>query len=290
MNITRSRKSDLSGLVERHCGSGFTQTAIPQLVLSRTGVTTEQTARISFPLLCLIASGRKRVLYRGEAYDFDADSYLVVGTNMPMVGQIVEAPCPAVSLSLDLNDLVALALDMPSTKRKPHGLSLVSVNRLDDDLRDAIVRLLRLLDRPEWIPVMSPLVRREILFLLMQQPGSMLAALASPENRLSQISRAINTIRQRYAQTLHIEELAAIAGMSAPSLHRHFKAITSLSPLQFQKQLRLQEAHRMLSTRQADAASVAFDVGYQSPSQFSREYRRLFGTAPSQSRQGRQRR
>ena len=152
---------------------------------------------------------------------------------------------------------------------------------LEFDLLDPLLRLLRLLDSPRDVPALAPLIEREILYRLLLGPkGGMLRQLAQPNSQLSQISRAIDVIRRQYNDTLRVEELARTAGMSSTSFHRHFRAVTAMSPLQFQKQIRLQEARRMLLAQKADAARVAFDVGYESASQFSREYRRLFGAPP----------
>jgi len=157
----------------------------------------------------------------------------------------------------------------------------MAVNPLDDDLLDPLLRLLRLLDRPRDIPVLAPLIEREILYRLLCGPrGEMLRQLALPSSQLSQISRAINLIRERYDKSIRVDQLARTASMSATSFHRHFRAVTAMSPLQFQKRIRLQEARRRLLSQEVDAARVSFDVGYESASQFSREYRRMFGAPP----------
>jgi len=171
---------------------------------------------------------------------------------------------------------------MPPVSGGHSASKTITVTKMEGELLDPVVRLLRLLDHPRHIPVLAPLIEREILYHLLLGPnGGMLRELAVPASQLSQIRRAISLIQTRYNEPLRIEELARHAGMSAPSFHRHFRAITRLSPLQYQKRIRLQAARTKLLAQNSDAASVAFDVGYESPSQFSREYRRLFGAPPS---------
>lgn len=273
--------SELCALITRHCHRDLTPTAVPRLTLSRSSATTELSPAMYYPLLCVVARGRKRIYLGHEEFRYDPNSYLVASLDLPVSGQVIEAPCLGVTLALDPATLAALLLEMPPAGGERAAPKAMAVNPLEADLLDPLLRLLRLLDRPEEIPVLAPLIEREILYRLLRGPrGAMLRQLALPASQLSQISRAINVLRSRYEQTIRVEELARFAGMSAPSFHRHFRAVTAMSPLQFQKRIRLQEARRLLLSRNADAASVGFDVGYQSASQFSREYRRLFGAPP----------
>ena len=208
-------------------------------------------------------------------------NYLIASIDLPVTGQVIEAPCLGMTLTLDPGKLAALLVDLPPATPGRTPAKALAVNPLEPALLDPLVRLLRLLDEPRDIAVLAPLIEREILYRLLLGPhGAMLRQLALPDSQLSQISRAIDLIRRRYDQPLRVDELARHAGMSAPSFHRHFRAVTRLSPLQFQKHLRLQEARRLLVSKNADAARVGFDVGYESASQFSREYRRLFGAPP----------
>ena len=277
---------ELSALLARHCHAAVTPTTVPGLTLSRADAPTEPAGVVYYPLFCVVARGRKRVFLGDEAFHYDPASYLVASVDLPVTGQVIEAPYLGLTLALDPGRLAALLLELPPTAavgggRTTAATRALAVNALDDDLLDPLVRLLRLLDRPRDIPVLAPLLEREILYRLLLGPrGAMLRQLALPASRLSQIRRAIHAIQQRYAQPLRVAELARLAGMSAPAFHRHFRAVTNLSPLQFQKRLRLQEARRRLLGADADAARVGFDVGYESPSQFSREYRRHFGAPP----------
>lgn len=275
--------SELCTLLSRHCPSGITATGIPRLVLSRSQTTTEMSAANYYPLLCVVAQGRKRIFLGKEEFIYDPSTYLIASVDLPVTGQVIEAPCLGVTLALDPKLLAALLLEMPPMAAGWAASKALAVNALEDDLLDPLLRMLRLLDRPDDIPVLAPLIEREILYRLLLGPrGVMLRQLALPSSQLSQISRAIHWIRNHYDQPIRIEELARVAGMSAPSFHRHFRAVTGMSPLQFQKRIRLQEARRLLLSEPTDAARVGFDVGYESPSQFSREYRRLFGAPPGQ--------
>ena len=273
--------SELCALINRHCQRDMTTTAFPRLILSRARVTTELTAALYHPLLCVVAQGRKRICLGREEFLYDPNSYLIASLDLPVSGQVIEAPCLGATLAIDPATLAALVLEMPPAADERAAAKALAVHPLEADLLDPLLRLLRLLDRPGDLPVLAPLIEREILYRLLRGPrGETLRQMAVPSSQLSQIGRAINLIRRRYEQTIRVEELARTAGMSATSFHRHFRAATAMSPLQFQKRIRLQEARRRLLARKVDAARVGFDVGYESASQFSREYRRLFGAPP----------
>lgn len=275
--------SELSDLIARHSREGFVESAIPGLTLSQTCAPSDLYAVVYYPLLCVLARGRKRVFLGEEEFHYDPDHYLVASVDLPVRGQVLEAPCYGVTLALDPAKLAEAYLAMSPASAEGDGGKALAVNPLGADLLDPLVRLLRLLDRPEEIPMMAPLLEREILYRLLRGPrGAMLRQMALPSSQLSQISRAIRVIRERFDQALRMEDLARTAGMSSTSFHRHFRAITAMSPLQYQKRIRLQEARRILHSQEVDAARVSFDVGYESPSQFSREYRRLFGAPPAQ--------
>jgi AraC-like DNA-binding protein len=279
---TNKMMKELCALIARHCHRDFTSTPIPEVILSRSPVKTEPVAAIYHPLLCVVARGRKRIFLGDEVFDYDPATYLICSVDLPVTGQVIEAPSLGLTLTLNPRLLATLLLDLPPSAARQGASKAMEVNALEADLLDPLVRLLRLLDEPAHLPTLAPLIEREIHYrLLLGQRGAMLRQLARPASQLSQIGRTIQSIRQRYAQPLPIDELARLAGMSAPSYHRHFRAVTSMSPLQFQKKLRLQEARRRLLSEDVDASRVGFDVGYESASQFSREYRRLFGTPPS---------
>ncbi|MDB5687754.1 MAG: AraC family transcriptional regulator, partial [Rhizorhabdus sp.] len=238
------------------------------------------------PAVCVVVQGRKREMLCATNRIYDAAQYLVVSVDLPIVGNVIEAsaetPYLAFRLSLDPSMLAAMLLDMPAERgddtRPSAGLAL---SPLTSELIDPVIRLLRLLDRPADIAMLAPLAEREILYRLLQGPQrDMLRQIALADSRLSQINRAIGWIKRHYADPFRIETVAEAARMSPSSFHHHFKAVTSMSPLQYQKQIRLQEARQLILAQHKDAASAGFAVGYDSPSQFSREYRRLFGEPP----------
>lgn len=234
-----------------------------------------------FPLFCVLAQGRKRIFLGGNAFNYDSNSYVVASADLPVAGQVLEGPALGITLALDAALIAELLLQIKPVSTDGPRAKALAVCSLEDDLLEPVLRLLRLLDHPQDIPILAPLIEREILYRLLLGPhGAMLRQLALPSSDLSRVSRAIEAIRRRFHEPLRVDELALLAGMSQPTFHRHFRAVTAMSPLQFQKKIRLQEARRLLLTQHADAASVGFDVGYESPSQFSREYRRMFGAPP----------
>jgi AraC-like DNA-binding protein len=273
--------NDLRELIARHCRRPQTPTAIPRLTLSRSEATTASELAVVTPLLCVLASGVKRLFLGRDEYRYDPNSYLIATADLPVRGQVVVAPCLALTLSIDPTVVADVLLALPSM-RTVHATPLaLGVSHLEADLTDAFERLLRLLDRPADIPVLAALIEREIVYRLLCGPqGEALRQLALPTSHLSQIGRAIGILRVRYDEKIHIEELARAASMSVTSFHRHFRGVTAMSPLQFQKRIRLHEARRMLLSRAVDATRVSLDVGYESASQFNREYRRLFGNPP----------
>jgi AraC-like DNA-binding protein len=277
----RTMSNSLHELIARHCRQPDTPTAIPRLTLSRPAASAELRPGLVTPLLCVLASGSKRLVLGRDEYRYDADNYLVASADIPVRGQVVVAPCLALTLAIEPAVVADVLLSLPPMLTvRPTPLAL-AVNRLEADLTDALERLLRLLDRPAEIPVLAGQIEREIVYrLLCGAQGEMLRQLALPASNISRIGRAIGVIRARYDEKVHIEELARTAGMSVTSFHRHFRAVTAMSPLQFQKRIRLYEARRMLLAHDIDATNASIDVGYVSASQFSREYRRLFGDPP----------
>jgi AraC-like DNA-binding protein len=273
---------ELSAIINRHCNSAVTQTAIPRLILSRSDQVTEISSAVFCPLLCVVARGRKRIFLGGEVFHYNPETFLVASTDLPVSNQVIEAPYLGLTLMLNPAILTEILVNIPANPSGTTASKALAVAPVEKaGLLDPILRLLRLLDEPAHIPALAPLIEREILYrLLLGSRGSMLRQLATPSSGLSHISRAIHLIRKRFDQSVSIGELARAAGMSAPTFHRHFRAVTTMSPLQFQKQIRLQEARRRLLSGKANAASVGFEVGYESPSQFSREYRRMFGAPP----------
>ena len=277
---------ELAALIAAHGASPRRATPIPHLDLFRSDVEAGVPVQVVYaPRICVIAQGRKRVQLADRTFDYDAASYLVASVHLPVTGQVLDATPerPYLSLSLDLDvDLLSDVMhDMRAPPTEPEVPRGLAVSPMDDALLDAFVRLLRLLDRPADRPMLAPLIQREILYrLLAGDQAPMLRQIAQRDSRTRQVSRVIHWLREHYARPFRMRELVEIANMSAPSLHRHFKALTAMSPLQYQKQIRLQEARRILVAEGQDAATVGFSVGYGSPSQFSREYARLFGSPP----------
>ena len=282
------RQSRLAALIERTVTSdGQHTTAIPRLFLIRSSQTTMPFHAVFEPALCLVAQGTKRVMLMGNSFIYGPEQCLVVSVDLPATGQVIEATpdVPFLSLRLDLEPgqlgalMLETGLDAPANPTPTAGLALTPVG---PELLDAVVRLVRLLETPRDIPVLAPLVEREILYrLLSSEQAACLRRIGLADHRLQSVSRAISWLKENYAEPFHIETVARFAGVSPSALYFNFKAVTTMSPLQYQKQLRLQEARRLMLGESFDAATAAYCVGYESPSQFSREYRRLFGAPPA---------
>lgn len=281
----------LAALIEQNTDAhtdGVGETAIPRLSLYRWSRVAGPLHAAYEPCVCVVAQGRKRAIAGESLFAYGAGEYLVASVDVPVVGHIVEAsadnPFLALLLRLDMAAIGELTLegDLDCARREQPGPAL-GISIADPALVDACVRLLRLLARPEDIRVMAPLVEKEILYRLLRgHQGRRISQLAFADSRLQDINRAIGRIKRNFHRTLSIESLAAAAQMSPSSLHQHFKTVTGMSPLQYQKHLRLQEARRVMLIKSKDAAAAGHSVGYESPSQFSREYRRLFGAPPMQ--------
>lgn len=278
---------DLAALILQHAShAGTHETAIPRVTLIRADQPSVPVPAVYEASLCLIAQGSKRVSLGDRSVVYDASRYLIVSVDLPLVGHVLEASAqaPYLCCKIDL-DMSALTDLMTAEGRvaASHDLPVLSVHPGDSDLIDAACRLLRLLADPASIDTLAPLIEREILYRLLSGPnGTTLRQIASADTRLNQVTRAIATIRNGFHTQLRIDDIAATAGMSTSSLHAHFKAATRMTPLEYQKQLRLQEARRLMLSNGASAGAAGFAVGYDSPSQFSREYRRLFGAPPRQ--------
>jgi AraC-like DNA-binding protein len=275
--------TELAALIDRHCLKPICETPIRGLTLARTDASTKIQMAVPPPLFCVVATGRKRIRLGDEEFFYDPETYLVTSADLPVAGDVIDGPVLGVSLEIDLGILAELAVaSKPSVAEVPVSRAL-AVSRLESDLLDSVIRLLRLLNQPEHISTLAPLALRELHYrLLLGAKGDMLRQLAAPSSQLSYIRRAIDFIRSRFDRPIRVEELADLAEMSAPSFHRHFRSVTGMSPIQYLKKIRLQEARRRLLAESATAASVAMEVGYESPSQFSREYRRMFGAPPAQ--------
>ncbi|MCJ9671927.1 MULTISPECIES: AraC family transcriptional regulator [unclassified Neorhizobium] len=269
-------------------GDGVFETAIPRLSVIRMSKPTEPLHAIHQPAVCIIAQGAKQVMLADEIFRYSPGQYLVVSVDMPVTGQVIEAnqdkPYLCLRLNLDLKLLSEMLVDMPAVPGLPSiRKKCIGLSHTTPEFLDAALRLAQLLDKPDEIAYLAPLIERELMFRLLRgDQAEMIRQILAPENRLQQVNRAISWIRQNFSAPFSIEQVAVEARMSTSSLHQHFREVTAMSPLQYQKQLRLQEARRLILGKAMDAATAAHQVGYDSPSQFSREYRRLFGAPPIQ--------
>lgn len=281
----------LRGFVEqamRGAGAGDVDlaTGLPWLWLIRRPVPTPAGRGILTPSVCLLVQGEKEMLVGQRVLRYGPGCYVQAGVAMPVSGQVTRASAAApyygIRVDIDPKEVAAFVLEMrlqlPLEDADPPA---ITVERADDALLDVFVRLLRLLDRPRDLPVLGRLLKQELIYHLVTAPGgATLSRGAVGGQRERAVGEAIHWIRTHYNEPLSIDALARTVHMSPSVLHRRFKAATVMSPLQYQKQVRLLEARKMLMSGDAEAASVAYEVGYESPSQFSREYRRLFGAPP----------
>ncbi|RSK53272.1 AraC family transcriptional regulator [Bacillus canaveralius] len=280
-------QKELALRIERFSGEdGVNSTAIPSLHFIRASDASEPIHSIHEPALCIVAQGAKLVMLAQDSYQYDPSHYLVVSVDLPISGTIIQATpeFPYLCLRLDFDpkqvfDIISgSGQTLSKIRDSQRGLF---VSKTNSSLLDAVLRLVRLLDTPQDIPVIAPLVIREILYHILQdEQGDSIKQMAIIGSHAHRIAKVIDQIKRDFTKPLRIEELVMTANMSASSLHHHFKQVTRMSPLQYQKQLRLQEARRLMLSGQMDAANAGFQVGYESPSQFSREYSRMFGLPP----------
>jgi len=285
--FSMSGVTELASLIERFTGTdGAHATAIPRVFLHRGTQAGEPMYGVYEPAVCVLAQGAKRADSGEALLRYGAGQYLIISVDVPVVSELTEASPeqPYLCLRLDLDPAAIGALmlesDMQHAARDQPGPAL-AVSNASEPLLDACVRLLRLLETPRDIPILGPLAEREILYRLLRgEQTSRMSQIAFAESKLQQVNRAIGWIKRNFREPFSMAALSGEARMSASSLHHHFKAVTAMSPLQYQKRLRLQEARRLILAASIDAASAGHSVGYDSPSQFSREYRRLFGAPP----------
>lgn len=273
---------EMTDIVARHAPPDLSRSAVPGLRLYGSDAQTRMIAVAYDPMLCLVVCGAKQTILGETVYSYRAGDCLVVSAELPVCGSIVEAPYRALSFDLNPATIAGLMLeiDAPAASDQPPPTG-IHVTRLEDELLEPMARLLRLLDRPGEIAVMTPMIERELVWrLLHSRHAATVRQIGSAESRLSGVSRAISWIRAHYAEPIRLETLADMAGMSLSTFHRHFRTVTTMSPLQFHKQVRLREARALLLTGADGAAETGFAVGYDSPSQFSREYTRQFGLPP----------
>jgi AraC-like DNA-binding protein len=256
------------------------------LRLHRESSSKELVHGVSFPAFCVIAQGSKEVLLGDDRYQYDPMHYLLATAELPIVSHVIEASPerPYLSLSVRLDPTLVGSVMVEAGHVSPRSRANVramDVSPLDTSLLDAVVRLVRLLDTPAEAPFLLPLIAREIVYrLLMGEQGDRLRHIALQGDHSQRIARAIEWLRNEFDRPLRIDDIAGELGMSVSSFHHHFKAVTALSPLQFQKQVRLQEARRLMLGEGLDAASAGYRVGYNDAAHFSREYKRLFGLPP----------
>ncbi len=263
-------------------------TSVGGLLVSK--VTTDSGApeySLTEPLVVVMAQGGKRLHLGEQVYEYRAGQCLVVTANLPVTGQYIDitADLPSLAMALVLRPAVVaeLVLQAPVERVSRGGDAAMSTGDADADLLEAAVRMLRLLDRPVDAPVLAPMIEREIIWRLLTGPqGATIRQIGLADSDLSLVSRSIGWIRRNYAEPMRIDDLARLSGMSPSAFHRHFRAVTAMSPLQFQKRIRLQEARSLLVSGPGDIAGIGHRVGYDSPSQFNREYRRMFGVPPGQ--------
>jgi AraC-like DNA-binding protein len=256
------------------------------LRLHRESSAKELVHSISLPAFCVIAQGSKEVFLGDDRYQYDPMHYLLATAELPIVSHVIEASeeRPYLSLAVRLDPTLVGSVMVEAghvSSRSQANVRAINVSPLDASLLDGVVRLLRLLDTPAEAPFLMPLITREIVYRLLQgEQGERLRHIALQGSHTHRIARAIQQLRKEFDQTLRIDDIAQELGMSVSSFHHYFKAVTALSPLQFQKQIRLQEARRLMLGEGLDASSAGYRVGYNDASHFNREYKRLFGLPP----------
>jgi AraC-like DNA-binding protein len=280
---------ELAALLARHARPDMT-TAIDGVLISKAERPGPPSPTMSGTILALVAQGAKRLALGERVYDYRAGQYLVASVDLPVTGHFTQASPqqPALGFGLVLEPAAVAELllqagpgDVPPVRSAaPPG---IAVSDAPAELLDAVTRLLRLLAQPRDVKVLAPLAKREILWrLITGHQGAAVRQLGLADSSLAHIGLAIRWIRDHHAQSFRVQDVARLTGMSVSAFHRNFHAVTAMSPIQFQKQIRLQQARLLLATHRGDVTGVGYRVGYDSPSQFSREYRRQFGVPPSQ--------
>lgn len=273
---------EIRGLIDAHARADL-RTPIDFLQVSKVDHS-EPSYSATAPLLVVMAQGGKVIHLGDEIFEYRAGQFLVVTTELPVTGHFIASPAvPSLAMSIELRPSVIAPLLLKATSVARAAEPAIATGEASEELLDAVARLLRLLDRPSDAPVLAPLIEQEILWRMLTGPhGGMIRQVGLADSALSQVSRAIQWIRENYAEPMRVEDLAALTSMSPSAFHRHFRAVTAMSPVQFRKRIRLQEARALLVARAGDVAGVAHLVGYDSTSQFTREYRSLFGAPPAQ--------
>lgn len=287
VSATDARLETLAVAIERIAqNAGDFTTAIPWLSLHRRNAATEPLPCIYEFGLGVIAQGEKQVMLGDEVFYYGAGKTMLATIDLPVVSNVTvatpSAPFLGLMLAIDPRVIVQLAADMEAERpSRESACRALSVAELEPMILDALIRLVRLLDEPKLMPQLAPLIQREIVVrLLAGSYGSRLRHLVAAGSPSRQIARAVAWLKQNFSKAMNPDELAANAHMSPSTFRQHFRAVTGMSPLQYQKQLRLQEARQLMLTQNFDAGSAGVRVGYESASQFSREYARLFGAPP----------
>jgi AraC-like DNA-binding protein len=260
--------------------------AFPGIFIYHSSKPTESDISVLKPAFCVIAQGSKDVLLNDELFHYDSGHYLISTLDLPIMSNVVEASPekPYLNLRIDLDPVIVASVMLESgvkTSKSRAKIKAMDVSPVDANLLDAVVKLVKLLDTPDEMRLFAPAIIREIIYRLLKgKQSERLSHLATAEGDTQRISKVVKQLRENFALPLEIENIARRLGMSVSGFHNHFKSVTAMSPLQFQKQIRLQEARRLMLGENMDVATAGFRVGYEDPSYFSREYKKLFGTPP----------
>jgi AraC-like DNA-binding protein len=284
MNKQIDEQMDRLRALAAHSGNGRLETGIPRVAMVRGAIPEHELATVYEPMINLILQGSKSMTVGERTFDYDPATYFVMSVELPAIGVIrsdaAGSPYMAVALTLVPSILAELIAGLPPGCAEDRG-NAFSVAAVTPELLDAWTRMLGLMATPADIAALAPAYEREILYRVLQGPhGAMLRAIAAPDSAMARLAAAITWIRRDFNLPLRVEALAARAAMSVSAFHRHFKAATSLSPVQYQKRIRLMHARTLMVAKGSSVAAAAYDVGYESATQFSREYARLFGMAP----------
>lgn len=288
------REAMIASIGRRTIGQFDCSTPISGLTFFRREAPMPPTICLVEACIVLVVQGEKQMLAGGEAYPYNINRFLITSLDIPANSQVVTAspdnPCLGLALKLDLRTMAELiaqgGLSLPEDRSSDRG-AVIGLGTVTPMLLEPFKRMLDLLDEPSAIPILAPLIEREIHYrLLMSDQAARLQQIASVGSQGHRVAKAIDWLKVNYTETLRIDDLASHVKMSPSSLHHHFRQLTAMSPLQYQKWLRLNEARRLMLNKDSDAASAAFEVGYESPSQFSREYTRLFGAPPKRDIEG----
>ena len=282
----QSAQLELADRIGRLATDEGRTTVQPGLVFNRKSVAGERIHAVSEPSFCVIAQGSKDVLLADEVFHYDPAHYLVTTVPLPVSAEVVEATpkVPYLSVRLVLDPAVVTSVMVESgraSQGENGGVKGIDVSPLDTGLLDAVLRLVRLIEQPADYPILSPLIIREIVYRLLKgEQCDRLRHLARPDSQSPRMAQAVQILREGFDQPLRIEHIAKQVGMSTSGFHAHFKSATAMTPLQFQKEVRLQEARRLMLSQNLDAAEAGYNVGYEDPSYFSRDYKRHFGAPP----------